>query len=155
MKALTKLFGEVNIEDDKIINFPSGIVGFPDLTDFAIIFDSDQGDDVALRWLQSMQEPAFAMPIMNPLIVRPDYDPEVDDELLEPLGPCDVGNQLVFVTVTVPSDPTKMTVNLRAPIVINAGNRNAVQIIVEGDEYPIKFPIYEVLRSMQPEAQSC
>jgi flagellar assembly factor FliW len=97
--------------------------------------------------MQSIQEPAFAMPVMDPLIVRPDYNPEVDDELLKPLGELQPDELLVMVTVTVPSDLKKMSVNLRGPIVINAAERKACQIIVEGEDYAVKFPIYDILNA--------
>ena len=82
MKVNTKVFGEVDIADDKIIEFAGGIIGFPELTKFALIHDEEKGSG-SIHWLQSMQEPAFAMPVMDPLLVVPDYNPEVDDELLK------------------------------------------------------------------------
>jgi flagellar assembly factor FliW len=144
MNVTTKVFGEITIADDKIIHFPSGIIGFPDLTDFALVHDMEKGAG-AIHWLQSMQEPAFAMPVMDPLIVMPDYNPEVDDELLKNIGDLVTDELLVLVTVTVPSDLTKMTVNLKGPIVINAAERKACQVIVEDDKYVVKYPIYDIL----------
>ncbi|MCI9664280.1 MAG: flagellar assembly protein FliW [Lachnospiraceae bacterium] len=146
MKITTKVFGEITIEDDRIIHFPSGIIGFPELTDFALIHDEEKGAG-AIHWLQSIQEPAFAMPVMDPLIVCPDYNPEVDDELLKPIGELVPDEILVMVTVTIPSDLTRMTVNLRGPVIINALEKKACQVIVEGDAYPVKYPIYDILNS--------
>ena len=148
MTIVTKVFGEVTIDDDKIIQFPSGIIGFPDLTDFALIHDEEKGSG-SIHWLQSMQEPAFAMPVMDPRLVVPDYNPEVDDELLKKIGEINPEELLVLVTVTVPSDITKMTVNLKGPIVINAAEKKACQIIVEGDGYAVKYPIYDILNAMK------
>lgn len=144
MQIKTKVFGEVIIDDEKIIHFPNGIIGFPDLTDFTLIHDEEKGTD-SIHWLQSIQEPAFAMPVMDPLIVCPDYNPEADDELFNILGEIKPDELLVLVTVTVPSDLMKMTVNLKGPIIINVSEKKAVQIIVEGDEYKVKFPIYDIL----------
>lgn len=144
MQIRTKIFGEIIIDDDKIIHFPNGIIGFPDLVDFALVHDEEKGTD-SIHWLQSIQEPAFAMPVMDPLIVCPDYNPEADDELLNVLGQILPEELLVLVTVTVPKDLTKMTVNLKGPIIINAAERKALQVIVEGDEYQVKFPIYDIL----------
>ena len=61
MKIKTKIFGEIEIADDRIISFPSGIIGFPELTEFALLHDEDSGSG-AMHWMQSLQEPAFAMP---------------------------------------------------------------------------------------------
>lgn len=144
MKINTKVFGEVEIADDKIIHFPSGIVGFPELTEFTLLHDEEKGAG-SIHWLQSVQEPGFAMPVMDPLLVCPDYNPEVDDELLKPLGGLDPEEILVLVTVTVPSDLKKMSVNLRGPIIINATAKKACQVIVEGEGYQVKYPIYEIL----------
>lgn len=151
MQITTKIFGEITINDEKIIHFPNGIIGFPELTDFALIHDEEKGTDT-IHWMQSLQEPAFAMPVMDPLIVCPDYNPEVDDELLNNIGEIVPEELLVMVTVTVPKDIKKMTVNLKGPMVINATQRKATQVIVEGDEYPVKFPIYDILNQNKEKA---
>ncbi len=147
MKVNTRIFGEIEISDDKIITFENGIIGFPDLKHFTLLHDEEKGTNVGIRFLQSIEEPGFAMPVMDPLLVQPEYDPEVNDELLAGVGELTPDNILVLVTVTVPSDLTKMTVNLQGPIVINVDEHKACQIIVEGGAYPVKFPIYEILQS--------
>ncbi len=146
MTLQTKVFGEVTIEEEKIITFPGGIVGFPDLTQFALLHDEEDGIET-IHWLQSVQEPAFAMPVMDPLLVKEDYNPEVDDELLKILGDWEHDELLVLVTVTVPQELEKMTVNLKGPILINGKNRKACQVIVEGEEFKVKFPIYDILQA--------
>ena len=145
MNIETKAFGKIEISDDKIIRFPSGIIGFPDLKRFTLIHDEEKGIG-AIHWLQSIEEPAFAMPVMDPLIVCPDYDPQVDDELLSAMGELNPEDMLVLVTVTIPADLTKMSVNLKGPIVINAVEKKACQVIVEGEKYIVKFPIYDILK---------
>ena len=147
MKLNTKIFGEVEIADEKIITFENGIIGFPDLKHFTLLHDEEKGTGAGIRFLQSVEEPAFAMPVMDPLVVKPDYDPQVDDELLASAGKLTADNILVLVTVTVPSDLTKMCVNLQGPFVINVEERKACQIIVEGGQYPVKFPIYDILQA--------
>ena len=146
MTLQTKVFGEVTIEEEKIITFPGGIVGFPDLTQFALLHDEEDGIET-IHWLQSLQEPAFAMPVMDPLLVKEDYNPEVDDELLKILGDWEHDELLVLVTVTVPQELEKMTVNLKGPILINGKNRKACQVIVEREEFKVKFPIYDILQA--------
>lgn len=143
MVVNTRIFGEVTIGDDKMIKFPNGIVGFPDLKDFALIHDSEEDEKGGIRWMQSFQEPAFAMPVIDPLTVCDNYEPQVDDELLKVIGGLD--DVLVLVTITVPSDLTKMSVNLKAPIIINVAEKKACQIILDQD-YPVKFYIYDILQ---------
>lgn len=152
MQITTRVFGEVTIDDEKLIHFPNGIIGFPDLQDFALIHDEEKSGTDTIHWLQSIQEPAFAMPVMDPLIVRPDYNPEVDDELLKNIGELVPEELLVMVTVTVPKDLEKMSVNLKGPIVINAALRLGTQVIVEGDEYLVKYPIYDILNKNKERA---
>lgn len=147
MKLTTRIFGEVDIDESKVIHFVNGIIGFPDLTEFALIHDEEKGSGASVRWLQSLQEPGFAMPVVDPLAIVPDYNPQVEDELLKPVGSLDADHLLVLVTMTVPSDLTKMSVNLKAPIVINAAEKKACQIIAEGDEYIVKYPIYDILQA--------
>ena len=144
MKITTKLFGEIEVDEDKLITFPQGIVGFPDLRDFLLVHDSES--EGGIRWMQSVQEPAFAMPVIDPLIVMPDYNPWIEDDLLGPLGDVKEENTLVLVTITVPHEIEKMTVNLKAPIVINGENRKANQIITDDEQYEVKFPIYQILK---------
>ena len=143
----TKIFGDVEISDDKILTFEDGIIGFPELKHFTLIHDEEKGKDAGIRYFQSIEEPAFAMPVMNPLMVFEDYNPQVSEEFLSSLGNISDENIVVLVTVTVPTDLTKMTVNLQGPIIINSDEKKGAQIIVEGNDYPVKFPIYEILKS--------
>ncbi len=147
MRINTKAFGEIEISDDKIITFEKGIIGFPDLKRFTLLHDEEKGTSAGIRFLQSVDEAAFALPVMDPLIVKPDYDPTVEDELLTDMGSLTDENILVLVTVTVPSDLTNMTVNLQGPIIINVEERKACQLIVEGDKYPVKFPVYDIIQA--------
>lgn len=147
MKVNTRIFGEVDIEEAKLITFEGGIIGFPDMKKFALIYDSEKGVNAGIRYLQSMDEPTFAMPVMDPLSVCEDYNPEVEDELLAKLGDLDENNLLVMTTVTVPKDIKEMSVNLMGPIIINTDTRKACQVIVDGDKYPVKYPIYEILQA--------
>lgn len=143
----TKAFGEVEITDDKIITFPGGIIGFPDMKCFTLLHDEEHGVSAGIRWLQSLEEPGFAMTVMDPLAVKEDYNPEIDDELLAGIGEVTPDNLLVLVTVRVPADLTQMSVNLQGPIIINVDERKACQVIVDADTYPVRFPIYDILQS--------
>lgn len=146
MEVNTRLFGEITIDDEKIIEFPGGIVGFPDLNKFAIVHDSEKTDGSGLSFLLSLDEPAFAMPVMDPHIVKADYNPMVEDDLLSNIGELNPDDTIVLVTVTVPhNEIKKMTVNLMAPIIINAAARKGAQVILTEGENEIHFPIYDIL----------
>ena len=129
MKAATRLFGEIEIDESKIITFEDGIIGFPDMKKFTLIFDEEKEGRPSISWLQSMDEPEIAFPVMDPLFVCETYNPSVEDELLKNLGTIKEDNLYVLVTVTVPQNIKELAVNLKAPIVINTDTRKASQII--------------------------
>ena len=144
MTTKTRLFREIALADETLIIFPEGIVGFPFLKTFALIHDAED-EKAPIMWLQSMEEPGFAMPVIEPNLVKDDYNPTVNDEYLTPVGELAPDQIYSLVTITVPPEIEKMSVNLKAPIVINMANNKAVQIIVE-DDFKVKHPIYETLR---------
>ncbi|MDC7293567.1 MULTISPECIES: flagellar assembly protein FliW [unclassified Butyrivibrio] len=151
MKLATRIFGDVEIEDSKIISFPNGIIGFPDLKRFTLMHDEEGGTNT-IQWLQSIEEPNFAMPVMDPLIVCPDYNPQVDRQNIIDIGELVDDELLVLVTVTVPHDLKQMTVNLKGPFIINVHDMKAAQSIIDNDEYPVKFPIYDILQKNKENA---
>lgn len=151
MKVNTRIFGEIEIEQDKVISFEQGLIGFPELKQFTLIYDSETESKAALSWLQSLDEPELAFPVLDPLAVYPDYNPNVEDDLLKPLGDFAEDNLFVLVTVTVPSNIEEIAVNLRAPIVVNTDSRKASQLIVEND-LPVKYKIYDKIKNNKEKA---
>lgn len=147
MVAETKFFGTIDIEDDKIINFPNGIIGFENLKNFALIYDSEREERSKISWLQSMDEPLMVLPVINPLDLMDAYTPTIEDELMKNIGDPADADLLIFVTLSIPSDIEKMTANLKAPFIINTVERKAMQVIVENSEYPVKFNAYEALQA--------
>lgn len=153
MKADTRLFGAIDIEEEKLITLENGMIGLPDYRRFALIYDEEKGVEAsAVMWLQSMDDPQTAFPVMQPNRVKPDYNPTVNDEMLMPLGELTEENTFVLVTLTASSDVEQTSVNLKAPIVINTETRKGCQLIVE-DDYPVKFRIYEVVKKRKEEAE--
>lgn len=147
MLVKTKHFGEVDLGEDKILTFENGIMGFEEYKTYTILYDSEGEERPAISWLQCCELPDLALPVMSPLLVKPDYNPVVEDEILRPLGNLTDENLVLLLVVTVPADLNKMTVNLKAPIVINADNQKGCQVIVENQDYEIKYAIYEILKA--------
>ena len=135
MKAKTRMFGEIDIQEDKIITLESGMIGFPDMQKFTLIFDEEKGSKSHIMWLQSMDDPQTAFPVINPVTIKEDYNPSVSEDLLKPLGDL---NQ-------------DMSINLKAPIIINMSNNRGAQIIVE-DDLPVRYKIYDLLKSRKEKA---
>ena len=140
MKLETRYFGEVEIADEKIIHFPQGIPGFDDYKDYTVIYDVDD-EQPYFSWLQCVTEKNLAFPIVNPFRVKEDFNPVIEDELLKELGEFESEDLVVFLLATVPSDVTKTTVNMKAPIIINTKNRQGLQIIVENEDYEIRHAL--------------
>ncbi|MCR5431995.1 MAG: flagellar assembly protein FliW [Lachnospiraceae bacterium] len=147
MRINTRYFGTVDLDDNKVIEFDEGLFGFEEYKKFALIFNNEARERPAISWLQSVEEQALALPVMIPTIVKPDYNPVVEDEALETLGDWNEENISVLVTVTVPEDLTNMTTNLKAPIIINTDSMKGVQTVVENPDYEIRFKIYDLLKT--------
>ncbi len=146
MEFITKLFGKVDVEEGKLIDFPEGILGFPELKTFALLYDNEKNTAGGFNFLVSVAEPAFMLPVVPALLVEPGYSPKFTENIEATIGKLTEENALVLVTMTIPSDVTKMTVNLNAPIVINADTGKGIQSVVANDEYDVKYPVYEKLK---------
>lgn len=151
MKANTRLFGAIDIPEDKIIVLENGMIGLPEMKHFALIFDEEREGGGKIKWLQSMDDPETAFPVMDPTEVKADYNPIINDDILRPLGELTEENTFILTTLTVPKDVEKMSINLKAPIVINTDTKKGAQIIVE-DDVPVKFMIYDLLKSRKEKA---
>lgn len=146
MLVKTRYFGEVDLTEEKIITLEKGLLGFDEYKRFTILYDCEKEEGANISWFQCVDEPSLALPVISPLIVKEDYNPVVEDELLASIGEITEENLVILLTMTVPEDLTQMTVNLKAPIVINADTRKGVQLIVENQDYEVRYKIYDILR---------
>lgn len=147
MKVKTRYFGEIDLDESKIINFEGGLFGFEEYNRFTLLYNAEGEVRPSISWLQCIDEQSLALPVMIPTIVMPDYDPRVDDGVLECLGDWDADNISVLVTVTVPKNLEQMTTNMKAPIIINTENMQGCQVVVENPDYEIRYRIYDILNA--------
>lgn len=150
MVIKTRIFGEIDIDTNKIINFNDGMIGFDNLKQFMLIHDLEN-ENPKILWLQSLDDTDIAFPVADPLLFKEDYNPVVEDELFNNIGKIEGEEMLVLTTVTVPADITKMSVNLKAPIVINSATMKGCQIIVDNEDYPVKYYVYDILKAGKEE----
>ena len=143
MLVKTRHFGEVDLDESKVITFEDGIIGFEDCKRYTILYNNEEGGNNTISWLQSLDVPELALPVISPLSVLADYNPIVEDEVLAPLGELTEENIIILLTLSVPSDITKMSANLKAPLIINADTKKGCQIIAENPDYVVKYNIYE------------
>lgn len=150
MLVKTKYFGEIDLGEEKVITFPNGIMGFENFKKYTLLYDIDgDKDDFHVSWLQSLDEPSLALPVINPYYIKADYNPIVEDELLKVIDDVNEENLMLLITMTVPSDITKTSVNLKAPFVINTDTRKGIQIIVENQDYEVKYNVYDHIQRLK------
>jgi flagellar assembly factor FliW len=149
MQVKTKHFGEVDLDENKIIHFEGGILGFEEFKDYTILFDNEDGVQPNISWLQSIDEPSLSIPVISPFLIKEDYNPEIEDEFLKSLDKLTDANLVVMVSITVPSDVSKISANLKAPFILNSDSRKGVQVIVENSDYEVKNYFYDKLDSIK------
>ena len=148
MKVNTRIFGEIEVAEDKIIDFTTGLLGFESYKKYTLIFNSEKKGDI--MWLQCLDEPELAFTVIDPMKIVPSYNPVVEEELLIPLGEVNSEEDYFLLTVlTVPSDLTKMTANLKAPVVVNMNTHKACQLIVNNDEYQVRYNVYDYIKKIK------
>jgi flagellar assembly factor FliW len=152
MLVQTKFFGEIELDDDKVLEFPNGIIGFEDFKKYVLLIDEGVDGETKINWLQSVDEPVLALPVIDPLAIAPEYNPMIEDELLKPLGNPADEDLLFLLAMSVPADMTKVTANMKAPFIINTAACKGAQIIVENADYPVKFNVYESVQKMKEKA---
>ena len=76
----TRCFGEINLDENKIVTFESGVMGFESFKQFTILYNVED-DKSKISWLQSIEVPSLALPIINPTYIKEDYNPTVEDEV--------------------------------------------------------------------------
>ena len=94
----------------------------------------------------------MAFPVINPIDITEEYTPIIEDELMKNIGDPADADILIFVTMSIPSDLTKMTANLKAPLIINTVDRKAMQVIVENQDYEIKYNVYDAIQRLKAKA---
>ena len=154
MKVQTTRFGEIDIREEHIISIPEGILGFPDSRRFVLLEHDSEG--TPFKWLQSVEKPSLAFIVIDPNLMVPDYQVELDSETAELFGAEIAGDQLVTMSiVNVPREnPIAMTVNVRAPIVVHAEKRLGRQVILPNEDYQIRHRIFPDQPEVAPQTKN-
>ena len=141
MKLNTARFGEIEIEENRIFNFVMPIIGFDMLHKFIIL---DPKKDTLFKWLQSVEDPALAFPIISVSALNLDYTIDLPDNIVETLDIKNVESLLVMNITSIPQDnPKGTTINLLAPLIFNLDNQNAAQVVLSGSGYDISYPMFK------------
>jgi flagellar assembly factor FliW len=142
MEIQTTRFGRLTVDEDRVMTFPNGLLGFPDNGRFALI---QAGEDNYFYWLQSVDEPSLAFVVTDPGIFFKDYNVPIREETVEALRLEDEAHAQVFVICNKVGD--WLTGNLLGPIVANAANRLATQVVLTEKKWTTRQPLLK----LQPE----
>ncbi len=139
MELETSRFGKVALDNNKLIKFAEGIPGLEYLKTYVLINDDTTWP---IYFLQSTEDAQMALPVISSFEVLEDYSLDISDAEVDYLKLDSVENLMVLNVVTVPEQLDKMTCNLAAPILVNTKMGIGKQILIDGNEYPIRHPIY-------------
>jgi len=147
MQIYTKAYGDLEIDERQIIQFPSGLFGFETLKEYALLDATQQ----PFYWIQSLDVEQVAFVLIKPTIFRPDYDPSVMKSDLEELGLENLNDEdaLIFSIVTFLDDDQNMTANLQGPVIINRRNRIGRQCISTDPRWQTRHNIAEEMASQR------
>ncbi len=133
--------GTMEISEDRVITFPEGIVGFTELKRF-IVADDPNDPTMPFKWLIPLENPDMIFLVTDPGIFFNDYAFDLEEEHKEFIGARTEDDVSVITLLTVPSDPSKITSNLRAPLVINWRSMVGRQLILRSTNYQTKHYIF-------------
>jgi len=149
VKVLTKAYGTIEVNERQKITFPSGLFGFESLKDYVLLDAAQQ----PFYWLQSMDEENTAFILIDPFIFRPDYEMDISNEELLPIGISESEKAVIFSIVTIPPDNSPMTANLQGPLVINRESRLGIQAVLTDSRWKTKHDIMAELASLKREGR--
>lgn len=144
MLIQTSRFGQVQLNNEDVITFSEGLLGFQDLRTFVLL--DDPNDDI-FAWLQSCESPAIAFPVLEPELFSENYKVNLSKSDLEILQMPNSSRARAFCIVTIPDDPTQMTANMKAPIVVNIDKKRARQCVLQDNSLAIREQIFTKLQA--------
>ena len=139
MKIESTRFGELEVAEEHLFNFPHGIPGFPEEKGFAYILHDAESP---FSFLQSTKEANLTFVLVDPFAFFKDYEFVLEDEVTKDLELSQENLPQVFLIATLKGKLAEMTVNLRAPLVLNGVNRTARQVILDKSEYSISHKLF-------------
>jgi flagellar assembly factor FliW len=149
MEIQTSRFGRLEVDDERIMTFPKGLLGFPDRTRFALIQTSEEN---YFFWLQCVDDAALAFVITDPTTFFKDYEVPLREELQSELNLNDPAAAQVFVICNKVGE--WLTGNLLGPIVVNVENRVAQQVVLTEKKWTTRQPLMRLGSQSQSSART-
>ncbi len=140
MTVNTSRFGQIECSPEDLVSFSDGLIGFGGRQRFVMI---EHKPGSPFRWMQSVDDGGLAFLLVDPAEYKGDYAPMMPKRAAHNLKMVEDTPRLVYTIVTIPQGrPEDMTLNLAAPIVINGDNGEAMQVILEDAEYPVRWRVF-------------
>ncbi len=140
MKIQTSRFGEIEIDENLVFNFIEPILGYDNLKKYVLIDNQPQSP---FKWLQSLEDGSIAFPVSFPSYFGIDYQFVIPEDKSKDLELTGIENLITFNIVCIPHGKAQdATINLAGPIVINAENKNAMQLVLSNAKYAIKHKLF-------------
>ncbi|NRT79369.1 flagellar assembly protein FliW [Clostridium beijerinckii] len=138
MVFISKIHGKLEYDEKDIIIFKKEILGFSNKEKFVLV---ELEDYKPFKLLQSLEDEEVGLILTSPFEFFDDYKVNLPEETLNRLNIDNEEEVLLLTTITLSSDPKKITTNLKAPIIINKKANLAEQIIIDDSKYNIKHPL--------------
>ncbi|MBU1318663.1 MAG: flagellar assembly protein FliW [candidate division Zixibacteria bacterium] len=143
MKIATLRFGELDVPEDKMVEFPKGILGFEQFQKYVILQNEDSEP---FKWMQSIEDPNLAFVIANPAFFFPNYKIEMHIRELNEINVAESSCVETYVIVTIPKDISQMSANLQGPLLINTDDNLGKQVVFVNSRYTIRHLIMDELK---------
>lgn len=139
MNIETTRFGTVSVDDDRVIDLPSGLLGFSSYRRWVLLQPDEEG---IFFWLQSVDRPELAFVVTDPTIWLSGYEATIRREQMEELGLASFNDAQVLVIVN--RYGAKLTANLQGPLVVNVRNRNGMQLVLADSRWTTRHEIVQL-----------
>ena len=139
MQVNTSRFGTVEVDDDRVIEFPKGLLGFSKYSKFVLI---QPADDSYFYWLQSIQTPELAFVVTDPSLFVKGYEVPLKEDQMNALGLESIGDAQVFVIVN--KRGKVLTGNLQGPLVIHTEKKIGEQLVLADKRFDTRTVLVEL-----------
>ena len=143
MRIMTSRFGDIEIDEQSVVEMPEGMLGFSEFRKYVII-QHNQGSP--FLWFQAVEEPNLAFVIVDPFTFFPDYEVLLSREDLDALQATELGKLAVFSVVVIPENPEDITANLRGPVLVNVEKRIGRQVVLNDERHSPHQPMLEAVQ---------
>ena len=137
-KFRTVQFGELQYKDGDVIHLPEGLVGMPTLQKWLIL---EMGDDLPLKWFQSLDREDFGFPVTQPYFFQEEYEIGLTQESRNQLENKKEEDLVVLIITTVHPGGVQVTGNLLAPLVMDTETRRGLQLTQDDSKFSVRQEI--------------